>query len=283
MSPLLGSIGRFFRYRLQRGRAQREGGIGGLERKTGRFRLHGQRARGIPVLFQQRDEHFRGKDGGFRDCRTCFVRTTPLKDIKLRWIIPFIEQDRLFLLTALLLLNPPSGRKRIPRRATAQQTRDLPRTNLGAGGIHPQGLARPVHHQPKPEVLPHAGEPQHEHGQEHGEAHLQLQRHGERADGVHGRAAGLHRALLLPGREERFARFIHPVFYILLFRKSHSLTAVLQDTCKAIERSNQISISKQRHFHCHSGSRFTYHRQSLGDLMLQFPVTVAMILAICHP
>nr|POE87525.1 putative membrane protein c17a5.08 [Quercus suber] len=53
------------------------------------------------------------------------------------------------------------------------------------------------------EVLPHAGEPQLQHGAQHREAHLQLQPDRERPDGRHGRPAGLHRQDVLHRRAQR--------------------------------------------------------------------------------
>ena len=90
------------------------------------------------------------------------------------------------------------GRKRSSRPA-AEQTRHLSRTDFGPGRIHLQSVRAAVDHQPKPEILPHAREPQLQHGQEHGEPDLPIQRGRERADGLYGRVAGLYRAVLFPG------------------------------------------------------------------------------------
>jgi hypothetical protein len=109
---------------------------------------------------------------------------------------------------ALLTLYP-AGRKRSRPRHHPLEARLLTRANHRARRIHPQALRAAVHHLAQPEVLPHAREPQLQHRQEHREAHLQLQPDGGWVDARHGRAAGRRRALLLPGREERY--FIIPL------------------------------------------------------------------------
>ena len=103
------------------------------------------------------------------------------------------------------LISPPSpGRKRSRARHHPVQTRLVPRANFRPRRIHPQTLRPVVHHLAQPEILPHAREPQLQHGQEHRGPHLHLLAHGERADLDHGRAAGVHRQVLLSGGEERY-------------------------------------------------------------------------------
>ena len=68
-------VGRLFRHRLLRGgpRAQwraRKGHPRRGQGAPGRFRLHCQRGRRVPLLLQQRDEHIRREAGRLRDCRT---------------------------------------------------------------------------------------------------------------------------------------------------------------------------------------------------------------------
>ncbi len=101
-----------------------------------------------------------------------------------------------------LILAVRTGRER-NRSPAALQAGLPPRANLRPRGIRAQALGPALHHLAQPEVLPHAREPQFQHGQVDGAAHLQFQPHGGRPHGHHGGAAGLHRTLLFPGREER--------------------------------------------------------------------------------
>lgn len=96
-----------------------------------------------------------------------------------------------------------AGRERVPRRPTSQQTRQLPRADISARGIHPQSIPRPINDQSESEILPYARKPEYEHSEEHGGSNIQFQRGRERFDDRNGRAAGVHRPILFPRCKKR--------------------------------------------------------------------------------
>ena len=174
---LAGTIRRLIRRRLQCGRPQWPDHHGRLQGAPRGFRLHGQRARGIPVLLRQRDEYLGWEDGWFRNL--CMIFHVPLPKplsfpfalsatyISLHCIPPNSASHLSWHLSLSL-----TGRERIPRRLSPLQTRYLPRTNDRSRRIHLQSLQLSLHHKPQPEIFPNEGEPEYEHGQEYRESDI---------------------------------------------------------------------------------------------------------------
>jgi len=152
-----GANGRFVRRRLLGGRAQREEDHGRVQGATRRFRLHGQRSRGVPLLLQQRDVHLRREDGGLRDSGTACGYFIPHTHLPV-WMLSHS-------------LAP--GRERAARSAPLQ-TRHVAGTDLRARRVDFQAVRPALDHQPQPKVLSHEGEPQFQYGSQHGEEDLQL-------------------------------------------------------------------------------------------------------------
>lgn len=189
-----GPIGRLLRHRLQRRRAEREDNHGKPERAPGRLRLLRHERGRIPVLLQQRDEHVRRKDRGFRNHCTC----PPPPSL---FDTPNSLQQHLPT-DFLTLSRSCTGRKRTAR-PTAEQTRYVAGTDGRARRVHGQAFRAAVDHPPEPEILPHARESELQHGAQYGEEDFQLQCGGEWVDGLYGRVAGLYCEVLLSGGQER--------------------------------------------------------------------------------
>lgn len=183
-----GPIRRFFRCRLRGHRPQRQGHRRGREGAPGRLRLHGQRRRRLQVLLQQRDEHVHGQIRRLRDrCKETTPRRPRVRPIEFDTEV-----------TDTPVIYTYTGRERGPRQP-AFQAGLFPRTDLRPRGGCLQALRPALCHLEEPKVLPHSREPQLQHGQEHREAHHQLQSDPVRPDHCHGRSAGLHCQILLPG------------------------------------------------------------------------------------
>lgn len=103
--------------------------------------------------------------------------------------------------STVLTQHPITGRERSPRQPP-REAGCLPGADLRSGGIAVQDLGPDVDHHPQPEILPHAREPQLQHGAQHRREDRQLQPDPDRAGRLHGRFAGLYRPVLLPGRAE---------------------------------------------------------------------------------
>lgn len=104
--------------------------------------------------------------------------------------------------TQLTLPSHSSDRERSPRLPT-QPPRRPSRADFPSLRIHLQTLRPAQQHHAHAEILPHQGEPQLQHGEEHGAEDIQVQCARESVHGGHGGAAGVHREILLPGGAER--------------------------------------------------------------------------------
>lgn len=117
--------------------------------------------------------------------------------------LPIISQKPASGTRDSLLIGSATGRERTACPTSLSPGRQ-PRANHQPRGIHLQTVRAALDRFTKPEVLPHAREPQFQYRAQHRAPDLQFQHNRVFDDDIDGRAAGLRGAVLFPGRSEGY-------------------------------------------------------------------------------